>query len=97
LAHKTHQPVREKAEERGETMIHSAEKRAIRRCAGQRLEKRRVSLDPKDSSARPNARLKIEAQRIEVFVNKENEERISNELLGTGTQIPSPFPDHFSC
>jgi hypothetical protein len=31
LAHKTYEPAREKAEERGETMIHSAEKRAIRR------------------------------------------------------------------
>jgi hypothetical protein len=29
LAHKTYEPAREKAEERGETMIHSAEKRAI--------------------------------------------------------------------
>jgi len=73
------------------------EKRAIRRCAGQRLENRRVSLDPKDSSARPNGRPKTEAQRVEVFVNKENEERISNGLLGTGTQMPSPSPDPFSC
>jgi len=31
LAHKTHEPAREKAEERGETMIYSAEKRATRR------------------------------------------------------------------
>lgn len=29
LAHKTYEPAREKVEERGETMIHSAEKRAI--------------------------------------------------------------------
>jgi hypothetical protein len=31
LAHKTYEPAREKAEERGETMIHSAEKHAIHR------------------------------------------------------------------
>jgi hypothetical protein len=40
---------------------------------------------------------KIEAQRIEVFVNKENEERISKGLLGTRTQTPSSSPDLFSC
>jgi putative transposase len=34
---------------------------------------------------------------IEVFVNKENDERISKGLLGTGTQMPSPSPDPFSC
>jgi hypothetical protein len=34
---------------------------------------------------------------IEAFVNKENDEKISKGLLGTGTQMPSPFPDHFSC
>ena len=34
---------------------------------------------------------------IEVFVNKENDEKISKGLLGTGTQMPSPSPDPFSC
>src|SRR5215470_16269040 len=34
---------------------------------------------------------------IEAFVNKENEEKISKGLLGTGTQMPSPSPDPFSC
>jgi putative transposase len=35
--------------------------------------------------------------RMESFVNKENDERISKGLLGTGTQMPSPSPDPFSC
>ena len=30
---------------------------------------------------------------IEAFVNKENDEKISKGLLGTGTQMPSPSPD----
>jgi len=34
---------------------------------------------------------------IEAFVNKENDEKISKGLLGTGTQMPSPSPDPFSC
>jgi transposase InsO family protein len=34
---------------------------------------------------------------IEVFVNKENEKKISKGLLGAGTQMPSPSPDPFSC
>jgi putative transposase len=34
---------------------------------------------------------------IEAFVNKENDEKISKGLLGTGTQTPSPSPDPFSC
>src|SRR5439155_6597476 len=33
LAHKTYEPAREKAEERGQTMIHSAEKRSMRASA----------------------------------------------------------------
>ena len=33
---------------------------------------------------------------IEAFVNK-NDEKISKGLLGTGTQMPSPSPDPFSC
>ena len=31
--------------------------------------------------------------RMESFVNKENDEKISKGLLGTGTQMPSPSPD----
>lgn len=31
------------------------------------------------------------------FGNKENDEKISKGLLGTGTQMPSPSPDPFSC
>ena len=34
---------------------------------------------------------------MEACVNKENEEKISKGLLGTGTQMPSPSPDPFSC
>jgi hypothetical protein len=34
---------------------------------------------------------------IEAFVNKENDGKISKGLLGTGTQMPSPSPDPFSC
>ena len=34
---------------------------------------------------------------IEAFVNKANDEKISKGLLGTGTQMPSPSPDPFSC
>jgi hypothetical protein len=34
---------------------------------------------------------------IEVFVNNDNDEKISKGLLGTGTQMPSPSPDPFSC
>jgi len=34
---------------------------------------------------------------IEVFVNKRNDKKISKGLLGTGTQMPSPSPDPFSC
>jgi hypothetical protein len=34
---------------------------------------------------------------IEVFVNNDNDEKISKGLLGKGTQMPSPSPDPFSC
>jgi putative transposase len=34
---------------------------------------------------------------IEAFVNKENDGNNSEGLLGTGTQMPSPSPDLFSC
>jgi len=34
---------------------------------------------------------------IEAFVNKENDGENSEGLLGTGTQMPSPSPDPFSC
>ena len=34
---------------------------------------------------------------IEVFVNNDNDEKTSKGLLGTGTQMPSPSPDPFSC
>jgi len=34
---------------------------------------------------------------VEVFMNKENDEKISKRPLGTGTQMPSPSPDPFSC
>jgi len=34
---------------------------------------------------------------MEFFENKENSEKISTGLLGTGTQMPSPSPDPFSC
>ena len=34
---------------------------------------------------------------IEAFVNRENDEKISKGLLGTGTPMPSPSPDPFSC
>ena len=34
---------------------------------------------------------------IEAFANKENNKKISKGLLGTGTQMPSPSPDPFSC
>jgi hypothetical protein len=30
-------------------------------------------------------------------VNNDNDETISEGLLGTGTQMPSPSPDPFSC
>ncbi len=34
---------------------------------------------------------------MEFFENKENSRKISTGLLGTGTQVPSPSPDPFSC
>lgn len=34
---------------------------------------------------------------IEVFVNNDNDEKISKGLLGTGAQMPPPSPDPFSC
>jgi hypothetical protein len=34
---------------------------------------------------------------IGVFVNQENDEKISKRMPGTGTQTPSPSPDPFSC
>ena len=34
---------------------------------------------------------------IEVFVNNDNDEKTSKGLRGTGTQMPSPSPDPFSC
>ena len=30
---------------------------------------------------------------IEIFLNNDNDEKISEGLLGTGTQMPSPSPD----
>ena len=34
---------------------------------------------------------------IEVFMNNGDDEKISKGLVGTGTQMPSPSPDPFSC
>ncbi len=34
---------------------------------------------------------------MEFFENKENNKKTSKGLLGTGTQMPSPSPDPFSC
>lgn len=52
---------------------------------------------PEEFERKAESHAKNRGATIGVFVNKENDEKTSKGRLGTGTQMPSPFPDAFSC
>ncbi|HJY87189.1 MAG TPA: hypothetical protein VKE24_10165, partial [Candidatus Acidoferrales bacterium] len=52
---------------------------------------------PEEFERKAEDQAEFRSATIEVFVNKENDEKISKGLLGTGTPMPSPSPDPFSC
>jgi transposase InsO family protein len=52
---------------------------------------------PKEFERKAEDQAESRGARMESFMNKENDEKISKGLLGTGTQMPSPSPAPFSC
>ncbi len=52
---------------------------------------------PEEFERKAECQTETRSATIVAFVNKENDEKISKGLLGTGTQMPSPSPDPFSC
>jgi len=52
---------------------------------------------PEEFERKAEGQAKNRGATIEVFVNNDNDEKISKGLLGAGTEMPSPSPDPFSC
>jgi putative transposase len=52
---------------------------------------------PEEFEGKAESQAENRGATIEVFVNNDNEEKISKGLLGKGTQMPPPSPDPFSC
>ena len=63
----------------------------------QRLHSALAYCSPEEFERKAEGQAKNRGATIEVFVNNDNDEKISKGLLGTGTQMPSPSPDPFSC
>ena len=63
----------------------------------QRLHSALAYCSPEEFERKAEGRAENRGATIEVFVNNDNDEKISKGLLGTGTQMPSPSPDPFSC
>ena len=52
---------------------------------------------PEEFERKAECQAESRSATMEFFENKENNKKISTGLLGTGTQMPSPSPDPFSC
>jgi putative transposase len=52
---------------------------------------------PEEFEQKTESQAESRSATMEFFENKENNKKISKGLLGTGTQMPSPSPDPFSC
>ena len=52
---------------------------------------------PEEFEQKTESRTEFRSATMEFFENKENNKKNSKGLLGTGTQMPSPSPDPFSC
>ena len=63
----------------------------------QRLHSALAYCSPEEFERKAEGQAENRGPTIEVFVNNDNDEKISKGLLGTGTQMPSPSPDPFSC
>ena len=63
----------------------------------QRLHSALAYCSPEEFERKAEGQAENRGATIEVFVNNDNDEKISKGLLGTGTQMPSPSPDPFSC
>ena len=68
----------------------------VRSCAA-RARNSVCNCPPEELERKAECQAENRGATTEVFVNKENDEKISKGLLGTGTQMPSPSPDPFSC
>jgi putative transposase len=63
----------------------------------QRLHSALGCRSPEEFERKAEDQAESRGARMESFVNKENDEKISKGLLGTGTQMPSLSPDPFPC
>jgi len=63
----------------------------------QRLHSALAYCPPEEFERKAECQAENRGATIEVFVNNDNDEKTSKGLLGTGTQMPSPSPDPFSC
>jgi len=63
----------------------------------QRLHSALAYCSPEEFERKAEGQAENRGAPIEVFVNNDNDEKISKGLLGKGTQMPSPTPDPFSC
>ena len=59
----------------------------------QRLHSALSYCPPEEFEGKAESQVENRGATIEVFVNNDNDEKISKGLLGTGTQMPSPSPD----
>ena len=63
----------------------------------QRLHSALAYCSPEEFEHKAEGQAENRGAMIEVFVNNDNDEKISKGPLGKGTQMPSPSPDPFSC
>jgi len=63
----------------------------------QRLHSALAYCSPEEFERKIESQAENRGATIEVFVNKKNDKKIAKGPLGTGTQMPSPSPDPFSC
>ena len=63
----------------------------------QRLHSALAYCSPEEFERKTESQAENRGATIEVFVNKKNDKKIAKGPLGTGTQMPSPSPDPFSC
>ena len=63
----------------------------------QRLHSALAYCSPEEFERKAECQAENRGATIEVFVNKDNGEKVSKGLLGKETQMPSPSPDPFSC
>jgi hypothetical protein len=63
----------------------------------QRLHSALAYCSPEEFERKAEGQAENRGATIEVFVNNDNDEKISKGLLGKRTQMPSSSPDPFSC